>query len=93
MTKTEPAPLLSEVEEAVKKKKLVKAAGLDGVPGELIRNAGQSSMTAQHTLCTNIWESGEWPEIWKSQEFVVIYKSGNSKELLQLQYYSPNQSR
>ena len=53
---------------------------LDGVPGELIRNAGPSSMRAQHTLCTKIWESGEWPEIWKSQEFMVIYKTGNSKE-------------
>ena len=37
-------------------------------------------MRAQHTLCTKIWESGEWPEIWKSQEFVVIYKTGNSKQ-------------
>ena len=80
LTKTEPAPLLSEVEAAVKQMKLGKAAGLDGVPGELIRNAGPSSMRAQHTLCTKIWESGEWPEIWKSQEFVVIYKTGNSKE-------------
>ena len=60
--------------------KLGKAAGLDGVPGELIRNAGPSSMRAQHTLCTKIWESGDWPDIWKSQEFVVIYKAGNSKE-------------
>ena len=80
MTKTEPAPLLSEVEAAVKQMKLGKAAGLDCVPGELIRNAGPSSMRAQHTLCTKIWESGEKPEIWKSQEFVVIYKTGNSKE-------------
>ena len=30
MTKTEPAPLLSEVEAAVKQMKLGKAAGLDG---------------------------------------------------------------
>ena len=80
LTKTEPTPLLSEVEAAVKQMKLGKAAGLDGVPGELIRNAGPSSMRAQHTLCTNIWESGDWPDIWKSQEFVVIYKAGNSKE-------------
>ena len=80
LTKTEPAPLLSEVEEAVKKMKLGKAAGLDDVPGELIRNAGPSSMRAQHTLCKTIWESGKWPDIWKSQEFVDIYKTGNSKE-------------
>ena len=42
LTKTEPAPLLSEVEAAVKQMKLGKTAGLDGVPGELIRNAGPS---------------------------------------------------
>ena len=76
LTKTEPAPLVSE-EAAVKQMRLGKAAGLDGVPGELIRNAGPSSMIAQHTLCTNIWESGEWPD---KQEFVVVYKTGNSKE-------------
>ena len=80
LTKTEPTPLLSEAEAAVKQMKLGKAAGLDGVPGELIRNAGPSSMRAQHTLCKKIWESGDWPDIWKSQEFVVIYKAGNSKE-------------
>ena len=58
-TNTEPAPLLSEVTEAVKQTNLEKAAGLDGVPGEFIRIAGPSSMRAQHTLCTKIWESGE----------------------------------
>ena len=80
MTKTKPAPLLSEVETAVKEMELGKAARLDGVPGELIRNAGPPSMRAQHTLCTHIWESGECQDIWKSQEFVVIYNTGNSKE-------------
>ena len=80
LTKTEPTLLLSEVEEAVKQMKLGKAAGLDGVPGERIRNAGPSSMRSQHTLCANIWESGEWSDIWKSQECVVIDKTGNSKE-------------
>ena len=68
------------VEEAVNQMKLGKAAGLDGVPGELIRNAGPLSMKTQHTPCTNIWERGELPEIWKIQECVVIYKTGNSKE-------------
>ena len=32
LTKTEPSPLLSEVEEAARKIKLRKAPGLDGVP-------------------------------------------------------------
>ena len=52
LTKTEPAPLLSEVEAAVKQMKLGKAAGLDGVPGELIRNAGPSSMRDQSNYRT-----------------------------------------
>ena len=43
----------SEVEEAVKQMRLGKAAGLDRVPGEVIRNAGPSSMRAQHTLHKN----------------------------------------
>ena len=55
LTKTEPAPLLREVEAAVKQMKLGKAAGLDGVPGELIRNAGPSSTRAQQHKNMGKW--------------------------------------
>ncbi|GFS26376.1 endonuclease-reverse transcriptase [Elysia marginata] len=35
---------------------------------------------ALHHLCCQIWKQQEWPEDWKLQEFVMLYKNGNSKE-------------
>ena len=31
-------------------------------------------------LCTSIWATCEWPEDWKIQEFVMLYKSGDHKQ-------------
>ena len=33
-----------------------------------------------HHLCKRIWETAEWPNEWKEQEFVVLHKSGDKKE-------------
>ena len=76
----EPPPLRSEVENAVKKLKDGKAPGLDNIPGELLKYSGSSSMKALHHLCTTIWISGEWPTDWKRQEFVMLHKSGDTKD-------------
>ncbi|GFR65081.1 RNA-directed DNA polymerase (Reverse transcriptase) domain containing protein [Elysia marginata] len=35
---------------------------------------------ALNHLCCQIWKQQEWPEDWKLQEFVMLYKNGNSKE-------------
>ena len=32
-----------------------------------------------HRLCISIWETCHWPEDWKIQEFVVLFKSGDPK--------------
>ena len=76
----EPPPLLSEVEHAVSKLKTGKSPGLDGIPAELIQSTSQYGMEALHQLCTSIWATCEWPEDWKIQEFVMLYKSGDPKQ-------------
>ncbi|GFR65822.1 RNA-directed DNA polymerase (Reverse transcriptase) domain containing protein [Elysia marginata] len=35
---------------------------------------------ALHHLCCQIWKQQEWLEDWKLQEFLMLYKNGNSKE-------------
>ncbi|GFS03109.1 retrovirus-related Pol polyprotein from type-2 retrotransposable element R2DM [Elysia marginata] len=35
---------------------------------------------ALHHLYCQIWKQQEWPEDWKLQEFVMLYKNDNSKE-------------
>ncbi|GFR99677.1 endonuclease-reverse transcriptase [Elysia marginata] len=77
----EPEPLTSEVEAAIKDLKAGKSPGLDNIPAEIIKNSGEMGIKAlEHHLCCQIWKQQEWPEDWKLQEFVMLYKNGNSKE-------------
>lgn len=76
----EPEPLLSEVENALKKLANGKSQGLDGIPAELIKHSGTSAIKALHLLCKKIWSTCSWPDDWKEQEFVMLHKSGNTKE-------------
>ncbi len=76
---TEPPPLLSEIEQAINKLKNGKSPGLDGIPAELIESTGKHGIDALHQLCISIWTNCEWPEDWKIQEFVMLYKSGDPK--------------
>ena len=76
----EPPPLLDEVVQAVRMLKCGKTPGLDGVPAELIQNSGPASIRVLLKLCTQIWNSLNWPDAWKKQEIVMIHKTGNTKE-------------
>ena len=48
---TEPEPLLEEVLAAIDQLKSGKSPGLDGIPAELIKNAGLACKMAIHYLC------------------------------------------
>ena len=76
----EPPPLLDEVVQAVRMLKCGKTPGLDGVPAELIQNSGPASIRVLLKLCTQIWNSLNWPDAWMKQEIVMIHKTGNTKE-------------
>ena len=75
----EPPPLLSEVENAMKKLSSGKSPGLDGIPAEMVKATGPYGVKMLHRLCLSIWETCHWPEDWKIQEFVVLFKSGDPK--------------
>ena len=57
-----------------------KSPGLDNIPAELIKATGIYGKKAIHLLCRQIWNTFEWPQEWKKQEFVVLHKSGDKKE-------------
>ena len=57
-----------------------KSPGLDGIPAELLKHTGEAGVKALHHLCTKIWDTCTWPDEWKLQEFVMLYKKGNAKE-------------
>ena len=75
----EPEPLFSEVETAVKQLKSGKAPGLDNIPAELLKTVDEPGLKALHYLCLKIWETCKWPGEWKIQEFVMLHKSGSTK--------------
>ena len=76
----EPPPLLHEVEDAIRLLSNGKSPGLDNLPAEMIKATGIFGKKAIHRLCLKIWETYEWPQEWKQQEFVVLHKSGDKKE-------------
>ena len=73
----EPPPLMSEIESAINGIKLGKAPGSDEIPIELIRSGGQVTKQVMHKICTEVWETGEWPEDWGSSTFIPIPKKGD----------------
>ena len=75
----EPEPLVEEVKAALKNLKPRKSPGLDNVPAKLLKFSGEASVKALHQLCCKIWKTNEWPTDLKTQEFVMLHKSGNVK--------------
>ena len=75
----EPAPLLSEVEKAVKQLKIRKSPGLDGLPASFLKAVGPRGMCMVHKLCTCIWKSCTWPDDWKIQECIALFEAGDTK--------------
>ena len=79
-TTEEPPPLRSEFERAITILKKHKSPGIDGIPAELIKHSGQAVKQALYILICKIWEQCVWPTDWKTQEFVVLFKAGSTKE-------------
>ena len=53
----EPDILLCEVENAVKKMKNDRSAGIDEIPAELIKATGEPGVRIFHQLCNRIWKT------------------------------------
>jgi hypothetical protein len=54
-----------------------KSAGMDEVPIELFKAAGETALDRMHLICKELWESGEWPEDWTNSIFIPIPKKGD----------------
>jgi hypothetical protein len=58
----EPSVMKSEVRKALWEIAGNKATGVDELPIELIKSAGETAITALKALCQQIWESNVWPK-------------------------------
>ena len=72
----EPPPLRSEVEWALGNIGNRKAPGMDDIPIELWKAAGEEGVD----ILWIIWTKGEWPKYWCRAVFIPIPKKGNPKE-------------
>ena len=52
-----------EVEAAVQSLKKGKSTGVDNIQAELVQAGGKDVITAVMSICSKIWQTGEWPTL------------------------------
>ena len=72
--------LREEVEVAVRSLKAGKAAGVDDIPFELLKNGGEATTTVLTVICKKIWEMKEWPKEWTQSLVIPLPKKAHIKQ-------------
>ena len=75
----EPNILEEEVRLALKKLANNKSPGVDNIPIELVKTAGENGIRIITTLCRKIWDTGEWPTDWKRSIYIPLPKKGDTR--------------
>ena len=57
-----------------------KASGGDGIPVELFQIVKADAVKVLHSICQQLWKTQQWPQDWKSPDFIPGPKKGNGKE-------------
>ena len=57
-----------------------KSAGVDNIPAELVQAGGEDVITALTTICSKIWQTGEWPTPWTQSLVITLPKKGNLQQ-------------
>jgi len=70
-----------EVKEALKRLKEGKAAGGDGIPGEVWKHGGEKMEGWVWEICNRIWEGEEWIDEWCEGVVVPIRKQGEGESV------------
>ena len=77
-TNNDDFPILKEeVESAIRALKDGKAAGVDNIPAELIKNGGESVIELPTKICNKTWQTGEWSTQWTQSLIITLPKKGN----------------
>jgi len=69
-----------EIKKALKKMKMKKAAGIDGIPMEAWRYAGKELWMELVELIKDIWKEGTLPKDWRKSVVVPLYKRGEKEK-------------
>ena len=76
----EPEVMSSEIRAAIQKLKNDKAAGLDGIYGEMLKAGGETVVQALKTIIDHVWKTGEWPSDWTRSEIITLPKVPGTQE-------------
>ena len=71
---------LEEVKRMVNRLQYNKAAGVDEIKSELIKDSGLSGLKWLHRIINMAWESGQVPSDWTKAVITPIFKNGNRKD-------------
>ncbi|GIY72144.1 hypothetical protein CDAR_302301 [Caerostris darwini] len=63
-----------ELEAVIHSIKLKKASGLDGIPGEIVKEINYANPEWFRTLLNNLLRNGEFPTAWKTARIALIPK-------------------
>uniref|UniRef100_A0A0B7BIP1 Reverse transcriptase domain-containing protein n=1 Tax=Arion vulgaris TaxID=1028688 RepID=A0A0B7BIP1_9EUPU len=66
-----------EIRNALKNLKKGKAAGVDNIPAEALREGGEEMVNQLHILFNLVWDREEIPADWKKGLLVKLPKNGN----------------
>ena len=75
----EPTVIRCEMEKALKDTAGRKAIGVDDLPIELLKEAGEEAIDVLTALCQKIWETKVWPQEWQRSIFLTLPKKGDLK--------------
>ena len=65
----------------ISKLKVGKAAGIDRITPELLKNLDDQSLNVTVKILNKIFDSGEFPDEWATGIIVTIFKGGEKKDL------------
>ena len=74
-------PTFDEVERAIASLKCRKAAGLDGLQGELLKYGGTPVAEQLTELIQACWDAGNAPSMWRDAKIITIYKRKGDKSV------------
>ena len=72
--------LRKEAEAVVQSLKKGKSAGIDSIPVELVQAGGEDVITTLTTICSKIWQTGEWPTPLTQSLVITLPKKGNLQQ-------------
>ena len=74
-------PALYEIRAAVKGLKNNKAAGPDGIPGEVFKYSGYHLCRHLHQFIHRAWTTGKLPQQWKDANIVTVFKWKGDRQI------------